>query len=300
MTLPNPLLRIATQGMVGIAYAVRSYQIKGMQVAHVVYPGIGSWEDCPVVGDHNKAIKAPNEAFTGVLDPAKHPQVVIAFREAKRSPIVLDLVSNPDIKLQDTTDIDEYHAGDQKDPDGTTKTTDTVFANGGSTLALNADGSVEVAPNKQMTLALNEDPLRISKGGESGDSIPGANTTADQFNAAINALNAATARLKVVEEALTVGIVDLLSVITAVLPPNFKLKLPDIAVQEIQARLTAILPEGAPEITLERQDGGQDAPTNILELMGLKDTPDLTLQFVAPTSGDALAAPGITIPSKGA
>lgn len=258
--LPPPLTRIALQGTVGIAYAVRSYQIRGTQYADVVYPGIGFWNECPVVGDHNKAIRAPNEVFNGQLDEAKHPQVVIAFREAKRPPLILDLVSNPDIKLQDTTDEDEYHAGDQKDPDGTTQTSDTVFSNGGSTLSITQTGTIEMAPNKQMTLALNEGPLRISKGGESGDSIPGADSTADQINKMINAMNATTLRVQALETAVTAGIGSIISAIAALAPP------------------------------------GTSPPT----YDGVPDLPSLVMSVLSLIAGSDLSAPGITIPSKGA
>lgn len=301
MSLPNPLTRIAVQGSVGIAYAVRSYQRGGAQYADVVYPGIGFWEACPVVGDRNKAIKAPVGVFSGHLDPAKHPQVVIAFREAKLPPIVMDLVSNPDISLSDSEEEDEYHARDEKDPDGTVQTTDTVFSNGGSLLAIRSTGAVDVVPNKQVSFALGDYPLRISKDGDSSDNIPGASTLADKLNNLADAVNAVSIRLKVVETVLTVGLSDLFSAISAVLPPGFNpMSLSTQALNELQGQVAEMAPAGKSATNLAREvTRPPSGPSSLVEFAGLVDSPELELRVVDPTSGDLLAAPGITIPSKG-
>lgn len=217
----GPLMRAILRGGVGIAYAVRSYEQNGVQVADVEYPDIGgSWKACPVVGTGNKNIKAPAEEWdplTGI-DPRKHPRVVIGYREPKRPPLVLDLVACPEIVLTETRDEDQYHAGDPKDPDETVTVNDHVTANGGTKVVVAENGALNHFLNGPMNILLGDGGLRVSSGGESGERIATAGDTADQLNTIINRFNELLVHVAALEAAVQVSMEQIATAFLAQTP----------------------------------------------------------------------------------
>lgn len=203
---PGPLGRALANVGTGSGYAVRSYVEDGVQYAHVFAPEVGgNWPRCQVVGSNAKKIGAPSEMFAGKLLTDRHPEVVLLFREKNRAPFVLDLVSNPEIVLANTTRGSvEEEAADSSNADVGSH----VIAVGGSLLSVNPDGTLHIVPKGEMTVALSESPLKISKGNDSSDAIPGAATTADQCNTIADSVNALTLRVKALEAALTAGIME--------------------------------------------------------------------------------------------
>lgn len=186
MTRPvGPLLQAIRRGGVGIAYAVRSYQIGGVHYVDVELPAVGgSWKKCPVVGGDNKVIDAPEDEWDGKLDPSKHPFVAIGYRSWRLPPLVFDVISNDAISLADGDDDDEHTDSDTRRE----RVNDRVFENGGSKVVMDSAGNVTFYLGGDVNFVLKEG-MKISKDGDAGDRIATAGTVAEQLNALVDKLN---------------------------------------------------------------------------------------------------------------
>ena len=182
----GPLLQAVRRGGVGIAYAVRSYQVGGAHYVDVELPAVGgSWKKCPVVGGDNKVINAPEDEWDGHLDPAIHPLVAVGYRSWRLPPLVFDVVTNDAIDLSDGND-DNGHV----DSDARRETVkDRVFENGGSKVVMDSDGNVTFFLGGDVNFVLKEG-MKISKDGDAGDRIATAGTVAEQLNTLVDKLNA--------------------------------------------------------------------------------------------------------------
>ncbi len=182
----GPILQAIRRGGVGIAYAVRSYQISGVHYVDVELPAVGgSWKKCPVVGGDNKVINAPEDEWDGRIDPELHPLVAIGYRSWRLPPLVFDVISNESINLSDASDDDEHTDSDQRRE----TVRDRVFENGGSKVIMDANGNVTFHLGGDVTFSLKEG-MKITKDGDAGDRIATAGTVSEQLNAVIDKLNA--------------------------------------------------------------------------------------------------------------
>lgn len=169
--------RFAETSSLMVCYAVRSYYVDGAQRVDVRNPDNAFYADqCLVSGRVSSPIGAPSAKFDGVIDPLKHPLVLVARLSEKRSPIVIDTIHSgvihtprspenaatstavsptsspptvaPNTAAQAASPLDPDAAGDTP-MDG-----DYVVQNGGSRVIVRNDGSVVISAATDVTLTV--------------------------------------------------------------------------------------------------------------------------------------------------